>query len=359
MNNINHIYWFAPGSLDGPSTRYRGKYPLIHLKKHYDVTSDFVFPSRSTKEIINFLYVFISALLFRKKNSLIVIQKICTNRLYANTLKFLVLIRKNNTLYDIDDAEYLRSNTKTLHFFLKKCKSVSVGSSKLFDYCSSFNHNVYMQTSPVSLHDNRKSERNEKLTIGWVGDSGNGDKLIDPFSHKKSLFELFFTPILKINQPIKLILIGIKNAKDIPKIIEFFKDSPNIELEIPTDLNWKNDDWLYPIIAEFDVGIYPMVNHPFNQAKSAFKAKQYLSCCIPVIASDVGENNKFVHDNFNGIICNTPEDFKNAIIRFINMPDQEYFDLSKNCLKDIENYSIDGYCKKLIETHSNAIQHNV
>ena len=40
-----------------------------------------------------------------------------------------------------------------------------------------------------------------------------------------------------------------------------------------------------------------MLNHPFNQAKSAFKAKQYLSCGIPVIASDVGENRKFVLNN--------------------------------------------------------------
>ncbi len=351
-NKINHIYWFASINLNGPSTRYRLYYPLLYLKQHYNIDSQFVFPDRSIKGIIHFIHIFFLALLFRKKNSIIVIQKVFTNRVYANVLKFLVLVQKNNTLYDIDDAEYLRESTKALHFFLKKCETVSVGSKTLYEYCSLFNKNVYLQTSPITHHYIRKTKRNEKFTIGWVGDTGNGDNLYHPYSHKRSLFELFFTQLLKINHPLKLILIGVKHPSDVLEIINFFKNSPNIELEIPTDLNWKNDNWLYPVIAGFDVGISPMVNHPFNQAKSAFKAKQYLSCGIPVIASDVGENSKFVRNGINGIICNTPEDFLSAIIRFLNMSEQEYLDFSKNCHKDIENYSMDNYCKNFIEKHS-------
>lgn len=358
-NKINHIYWFSSGDLRGPSTRYRVYYPLKRFKEEYNISSDFIYPSRSLKGIMKFLYIYVSALLFRKKDSVIVIQKVCSNRLFANALKILVLIQKKQTLYDIDDAEYLRTKTKTLHFFLKKCDSISVGSSKLFDYCSSFNDNVYIQTSPVAIHSKRKKKKQERLTIGWVGDTGNGNSMSHPFSHKRSLFELFFTPLLEIEHPLKLILIGVKFPSDIPEIINFFIDSPNIELEIPTNLNWKNDDWIYPVIAEFDVGIYPMVNHPFNQAKSAFKAKQYLSCGVPVIASDVGENNKFVKNNFNGIICNTPKDFRNAICRFINMSTQEYFKFSQNCLEDTDKYSIDNYCKTFIAKHNNAIQQSL
>ena len=350
--NVQHIYWFASYNLNGPSTRYRVNYPLKHFREHYHINSDFVFPCSSLKGIANFISVFLSVLFFRKENSLIVIQKVCSNRLYANALKVLILIHRKNTLYDIDDAEYLRQKTNTLHFFLRKCESVSVGSRKLFDYCSQFNAKVYIQTSPVAIHQNEKVEKQKKLTFGWVGDSGNGDKRSHPFSHKASLFKLFFIPLSEINHPIKLILIGIKNQFDITEIHSFFKCFPHIEVEIPTNLNWENDNWLYADMLKFDVGISPMLNHPYNQAKSAFKTKQYLSCGIPVIASDVGENKTFVKNNFNGILCDNPEDFKNAIDKFINMDEQEYFRFSKNCMKNAAKYSIDNYCKILMEKHN-------
>nr|NQU93997.1 hypothetical protein [Bacteroidota bacterium] len=227
INKFRHIYWFAPYNLKSPSTRYRGKYPLVHLKEHYNIASDFVFPDRSLKGLRKFFQVFISALLFRKPNSLIVIQKVCSNKFYANALKCLILIQKKNTLYDIDDAEYCRNKMNTLHFFLRFCESVVVGSNALLDYCSRFNKNVYLNTSPIPNHGKRKIRKKEKLSIGWVGDFGNGDTQFYSFSHKKSLYDLFFSPIRKISYPIKLTLIGINNRSDIPEIINFFKDSPN------------------------------------------------------------------------------------------------------------------------------------
>ena len=102
---ISHIYWFAPFHLMSPSTRYRGNYPLQYLKKHHNQSYDFVYPDNSLKGLLHFIKIYLSALLFRKQNSLIVIQKVCTNRLYAKALKLLIRIHKKNTLYDIDDAE--------------------------------------------------------------------------------------------------------------------------------------------------------------------------------------------------------------------------------------------------------------
>lgn len=72
---IKHIYWFAPNNLKCPSTRYRGKYPIEYFEKNYGIKADFITPDKKTKGIFNFLIVYISVLLFRKSNSLIVIQK--------------------------------------------------------------------------------------------------------------------------------------------------------------------------------------------------------------------------------------------------------------------------------------------
>lgn len=94
---IKHIYWFAHFNLSCPSTRYRGKYALDYLNKHYAITHDFVYPSSDFKKILLFFRVYFSILFLRKKDSIIVFQKIRTNRFYANSLKFLLLLRSKHT----------------------------------------------------------------------------------------------------------------------------------------------------------------------------------------------------------------------------------------------------------------------
>ena len=89
------------------------------------VENYFVVPSYKPKEIYLFLKAYLSALIFRKPNSLIVIQKVQSNFIYANLLKILVKIRKKDTVYDLDDADYLETNPKTIYFFSKNCEKIS------------------------------------------------------------------------------------------------------------------------------------------------------------------------------------------------------------------------------------------
>ena len=145
---IKHIYWFTHYNLLCPSSKYRGKYPTDYFTKSLNISCDFIYPEKSIKGIIRFLSIYFSVLFFRKKSSLIVIQKVCTNRSYAKALKLLVSIRRSNTLYDLDDAEYIRQPKETLEFFMRKCSSISVGSTELERYALKYNSNVFLQTSP-------------------------------------------------------------------------------------------------------------------------------------------------------------------------------------------------------------------
>ncbi|WNJ17639.1 glycosyltransferase [Pontibacter sp. G13] len=348
MPNIEHIYWFAHYNLNCPSTRYRGLKPLEHASKQFGITYHFITPDRSLKGVLSFLRVFLSVLLFRKKNSLIAVQKVCSNGLYAKALKFLISVRNQNTLYDIDDAEYLRQGVDSLHFFLEKCESIQVGSKALQDYCLAFNQNVRIATSPVHDHGIVKKQKNPTIHIGWVGDFGNGQDVSKSFSHKKSLYDLYFPFIKQISFPIKLFIIGVKNQADIPEIRSYFKSHPNIELIIPQDLDWTNDDWLFDIIKKFDIGISPLVPHPFNEAKSAFKAKQYLSCGVPTIASDVGENQHFISDGRNGFLCDTSDEFLKAVNQIANANPTEYQSLMTHSIESTVQFSLSEYCSILL-----------
>ena len=348
---IKHIYWFAPYNLNGASTRYRGYYPLKLLKNKFKIDNDFIYPSKRLPDIFKFIKIYLSALLFRKKDSIIVIQKVCSNRIYAKLLKLLVLFRAKNTLFDLDDAEYLRQDPVSLHFFLKRCNAVSAGSEELVKYCKAFNHNVYLLTSPVKDHNYVKKIRNKVFHIGWVGDFGDGNKVSRNFSHKTAMYSIFF-PVLKlINKPLKLTLIGVKTKSDIPEIHDYFKDSPNIEINIVDNRKWTNDDWVYKEIEQFDAGVSPMVDHLFNRSKSAFKVKQYLSAGVPAIASNVGENSKFVIHNVNGYLCESKEDFWKAINDLITMSDDKYYELSKNALRSKDKFSMNHFCQSLIDIY--------
>src|SRR5215212_9026511 len=116
---LQFIYWFAYYNLDSPSVRYRGKFPLDFLKANYGVNSHFVTPGYKPAKVFHFLKAYLSALLFRKPNSLIIVQRVNSNFIYANMLKFLIKLRNSNTVYDLDDADYLEHPPATIYFFIK------------------------------------------------------------------------------------------------------------------------------------------------------------------------------------------------------------------------------------------------
>jgi len=84
---IKHIYWFSYFNLDEPSVRYRAKFPLQQLKEIHGITYNIVYLGYDFQNLSNFVLTFFSVLFFRKKNSIIVFQKIFTSGIYTTALK--------------------------------------------------------------------------------------------------------------------------------------------------------------------------------------------------------------------------------------------------------------------------------
>ena len=187
---LKYIYWFAYYNLDSPSVRYRAKYALDFGKENLGISSELIIPGYFPKRIWHFLTGYMSALLFPKKNSLIVIQRVGSNFIYSNLLKLLVITRKKLTVYDLDDADYLTHNTRSIHFFARNCNYISAGSSEIALYLKQFNSNVIHNTSPTPDYGILKKERNKIFTIGWIGEFGWG--------HKDSLFKYLFPAIKEL-----------------------------------------------------------------------------------------------------------------------------------------------------------------
>lgn len=336
---IKHIYWFSYYNLDEPSVRYRAKYVLNKLSNDFGIKYDLIIPSYKPSRIIHFLFIFFQVLLFRKKSSIIVFQKIYSNGIYAHLLKLLLMHQSANTIYDIDDAEYTRRPVSTMHYFMKKSTACTVGSDELKNYVLQFNSNVHLLTSPVIQHSSKKLDKEKIFTIGWIGYYG---------AHRSNLMNYAFPAIKESNKPIILKILGVKSQEEIDDIKNYFHKNNLVTIIAPLHLNWHNENEIYEIIKSFDVGISPLINNEFNRAKSAFKLKQCMSCGVPVIASDVGENNRFIKHGINGFICKSIDDFKSYISEVQKLDWNQYNNLSTNAYSTRENFSIELYCKNIL-----------
>ncbi len=339
--------------MDSPSVRYRAKYPLDFFKEKKGIDSYLVVPSYSISGILLFLKAYLSALLFRKRNSLIVIQRVQSNFIYAGLLKLLVRIRREDTVYDLDDADYLEENQETIFYFVKNCAKISVGSKAIAAYLSRFNHQVVHTTSPTVDLNIIKTEKNEKLTIGWIGGFGG--------EHKESLIDLVFPAIKAIAFPVKFTLIGVLKDADKTFIKQYFQENPNIELELPTGINWHDEAGLQHRIAALDLGVATLSNSEMQLSKSGIKAKQYLNNGVPVLSTNLPENNTVVVDGMNGFFCSSTSDYIARINQFEQMSEKEYFQFSANARKSIVNFDHEKYfadfekIKSGVEMYSNDL----
>jgi glycosyltransferase involved in cell wall biosynthesis len=332
---VKYIYWFAYFNTSEPSVRYRATYALEALKKEKNIGHAIVYPGYDWKSIIKFIYTFFSALFFRKRNSIIVFQKIYKGGLYTNILKILLFFRPHLTLYDIDDAEYARLPADTLHYFMQRCAACSAGSRALVAYIKPINPNVFFLPSPVLPHNLHKKQRENMLTIGWIGYYG---------AHRLSLTNLFFPALLQLDFPIRIIILGVQNEAEIKEINQYFALKKNIEVETPIGLPWLEEQDIYRQISRFDIGVSPLLDTEFNRGKSAFKLKQCLSCGVPVLGSATGENQYYLKSGVNGYICHDATDYE-AKIRYLYQADPHiYWNLSRNAVKTFDTYSIQYYC---------------
>ncbi|MDP2724050.1 MAG: hypothetical protein Q8O72_14940 [Bacteroidales bacterium] len=330
-NQLKFIYWFAYYNLDSPSVRYRAKYPLDFAREKLGVSSYLVVPGYSPTRLLKFIKVYVSALLFRKHNSIIVIQRVQSKFIYATLLKFLIKIRKTNSVYDLDDADYLDHNPKTIVYFAQNCEHVSAGSKEIAKFMWQYNKKVSHITSPTPDLNLAKYKKNKVFTIGWIGGYGGG--------HKDSLTEVVFPAIKNLAFQCKLIIIGVTNNSDLIEIKHFFESCRNIDLEIPTDIDWNNEHEIQKRIVKFDVGIATLLNNPLQLSKSGIKAKQYLNNGVPVLSTNLPENNEVVKEGVNGYFCDSTVEFKEKLIQFHNMTDHEYAQFSLNARKSIVNFN--------------------
>jgi glycosyltransferase involved in cell wall biosynthesis len=66
-----------------------------------------------------------------------------------------------------------------------------------------------------------------------------------------------------------------------------------------------------------DVGVYPLADDEWSKGKCGFKAIEFMSCGVPVVASAVGVNREIIQDGVNGFLASNEDEWVEKLGRLL------------------------------------------
>ena len=90
--------------------------------------------------------------------------------------------------------------------------------------------------------------------------------------------------------------------------------SGKIEIDgVPTEIHAWSEETEVAEIQNFDVGIMPIPDEPWERGKCGYKLVQYMACGRPVVTSPVGANKKIVENGVNGFLASNTDEWIDAL----------------------------------------------
>ena len=242
-------------------------------------------------------------------------------------------------IYDIDDmvfqlttsphnriASFLKSRERYF-FLIKKSDHCITCTPELDKIASKFNRNTTDISStintetylPVNDYKNKK-----EIIIGWTGSHSTVPYL-------NLLDEVFKFLSTKYN--FKLLVMGTSNFKI---------EGVNVET-----VEWQCEKEI-STLQRMDIGVYPLPDNEWIKGKSGLKAIQYMAIGLPVVASNLGCNNRVIENNISGLLVNNKKEWIESLSRLIENNQLRKF-LGKNAREKVENYfSVNANKKKYL-----------
>ncbi len=179
---------------------------------------------------------------------------------------------------------------------MRYAHTVTAGNSYLADYAIASGARK-VQIIPTVIDSSRYQLKDgavsDHVVIGWVGSPTT-------LKYLKAI-----APVLKDicqQQQVKVQIIGGKAG------IGLAEHEEVIEWTEASEAN---------LIRNFDIGVMPLEDSPWEKGKCGYKLIQYMGCGLPVVASPVGVNVDIVKPGYNGVLATTAHEWLNALTAYI------------------------------------------
>ena len=186
---------------------------------------------------------------------------------------------------------------------MEKADLVVIGN----DYLGSYAHSAgakRIEKVPTVVDIERyfvKERENEKpLRIGWIGTPATA----------KFLSTIAETLMKIVNRfGVRIVALGA---------------NPQQFQGLPVEVRPWQENTEVAEIQDFDIGLMPLPDEPYERGKCGYKLIQYMACGKPVVASPVGMNTEIVRHGENGFLATTTEQWIDALSRLIEDPNLRF-----------------------------------
>ena len=218
--------------------------------------------------------------------------------------------RTRRLVYDTDDATYLRPaftpNTpfQRLRRFdkvidvVRRSRWVSAATEPIASWARQYNPNVSVVPMAVDLAEYDRARagaspthREGPIVIGWAGTAG-GLRYLD------ALAPVLRDLSVRHDLALRVISGGYQRAC-----------FPGIRVEARP---WRPATGLADM-AQFDIGVVPLDDTPFEQAKFPFKLLQFLALGVPSISARVGTAAALIREGDNGLLAGSPDEWRDRL----------------------------------------------
>ncbi|WP_035104333.1 glycosyltransferase family 4 protein [Desulfohalovibrio reitneri] len=224
----------------------------------------------------------------------------------------LALLRRGagRLVYDFDDAVWTchpntpagsrrtRKELAQTARFRAVCRAVDLvvaGNRFLAQKAGPFAKRVEVLPTPLDTSAYTPGlERDEAVTVGWMGTSCN----------------LFFLPeIMPLLRGMGLDRLVVSDAPYTGPGEEGVRFEP-----------WSGEREV-DLLRQMDVGLMPLTDDEYTRGKCGFKLLQYMACGVVPVASDVGFNREVIRHGETGFLVRRPEEWREHVQTLAESPD--------------------------------------
>lgn len=211
-------------------------------------------------------------------------------------------------VFDFDDAIFVSYKSPSNGYlsylkFAGKARTicrlathVMVGNPYLAEYARQVNDNVTIVPTTIDTDKYRPlatKEQSGPVVIGWTGSHSTVQHLDTLRGALKKLAQ---------RESFRLRVIGTPSYK-----IE------GVEVEA---MKWRSETELEDLRV-IDIGMMPLPDDKWSKGKCGLKALQFMALGIPTICSPVGVNTEIIHDDKNGLIAGSEDEWVEKLERLL------------------------------------------